>query len=96
VPGIGCQPGLMSPRGSSGCAPGSRCAHSPTSFAQITSLIKNAGLHFDCVPGADISRHYKPDVEIYRSIIELLDAAPSELMMVAAHGWDLAGARAAG
>jgi 2-haloacid dehalogenase len=72
------------------------CALSNGSFAQITSLIKNAGLHFDCVPGADISRHYKPDVEIYRSTIELLDAAPSELMMVAAHGWDLAGARAAG
>ncbi|HEY1700473.1 MAG TPA: haloacid dehalogenase type II [Trebonia sp.] len=72
------------------------CALSNGSFAQITNLIKNAGLHFDCVLGADISRHYKPDIEIYRSTIELLDVAPSELMMVAAHGWDLAGARAAG
>src|SRR6202000_22158 len=72
------------------------CALSNGGFAQLTSLVKNAGLRFDCVLGADISRHYKPDIEIYRSAAELLDASPGELMMVAAHGWDLDGARAAG
>jgi 2-haloacid dehalogenase len=72
------------------------CALSNGGFAQITNLVKNAGLHFDCILGADISRHYKPDIEIYRSAVELLDLAPDEVMMVAAHGWDLAGARAAG
>jgi 2-haloacid dehalogenase len=72
------------------------CALSNAGFTQITNLVKNAGLHFDCVLGADISRHYKPDIEIYRSAVELLDVAPGELMTVAAHGWDLAGARAAG
>jgi 2-haloacid dehalogenase len=72
------------------------CALSNGGFAQITNLVKNAGLRFDCVLGADISRHYKPDIEIYRSAAELLDVAPEEVMMVAAHGWDLDGARAAG
>jgi 2-haloacid dehalogenase len=72
------------------------CALSNGGFAQLTNLVKNAGLSFDCVLGSDISRHYKPDIEIYHSAAELLDAAPDELMMVAAHGWDLDGARAAG
>ena len=41
-------------------------------------------------------RRYKPDIEICQLAEELLDLAPEELMMVAAHGWDLDGARAAG
>jgi 2-haloacid dehalogenase len=72
------------------------CALSNGGFAQLTNLVKNADLRFDCVLGSDISRHYKPDIEIYSSAAELLDAEPGELMMVAAHGWDLDGARAAG
>lgn len=72
------------------------CALSNGGFAQLTNLVKNAGLRFDCVLGADVAKHYKPDVQIYRSAAELLDVAPSEVLMVAAHGWDLDGARAAG
>lgn len=72
------------------------CALSNGGVAHLANLAKNAGLNFDCVLGADISRHYKPDIEIYRSAAELLDAAPEDIMMVAAHGWDLDGARAAG
>ncbi|MGP4014404.1 haloacid dehalogenase type II [Saccharopolyspora sp. 5N708] len=65
-------------------------------FALTTNLVKHAGLPFDCILSAQLSRHYKPDIEVYRTAVELLDLAPEELMMVAAHSWDLAGARAAG
>jgi 2-haloacid dehalogenase len=65
-------------------------------FAQTTNLIKAAGLPFDCVLSAQIARHYKPDPEIYASASELLDLRPHQLMMVAAHGWDLDGARRVG
>jgi 2-haloacid dehalogenase len=65
-------------------------------FALLTNLIKAAGLPFDCILSAELARHYKPDPEVYLTVAELLDAAPDEVLMVAAHVWDLAGARAAG
>ncbi|MFA5192744.1 MAG: haloacid dehalogenase type II, partial [Verrucomicrobiia bacterium] len=34
-------------------------------------------------------RHYKPDVEVYRSAFEFFDLKPAEVMMVAAHPNDL-------
>ncbi|MFF3572950.1 haloacid dehalogenase type II [Nocardia jiangxiensis] len=65
-------------------------------FAQTTALIKNAGLPFDCVLSAQIPRQYKPEPAVYRTAVDLLDRQPHELLMVAAHGWDLDGARAIG
>jgi 2-haloacid dehalogenase len=65
-------------------------------FAQTKNLIKNADLPFDCVLSAQMSRHYKPDPEVYLNAAEMLDLRPQQLMMVAAHGWDIAGARAVG
>jgi 2-haloacid dehalogenase len=65
-------------------------------FALLTNLVKTAGLPFDCVLSAELFRHYKSDPEVYRGATELLDVAPAEVLMVAAHKWDLAGAAAAG
>jgi 2-haloacid dehalogenase len=65
-------------------------------FALLTNLIKAAKLPFDCVISAELARHYKPDPEVYLTVAELLDVAPGEVLMVAAHVWDLAGARDAG
>jgi 2-haloacid dehalogenase len=65
-------------------------------FAQTANLIKNAGLPFDCVLSAQLAGTYKPDARVYRTAVELLDLRPDQLMMVAAHGWDLDGARAVG
>jgi 2-haloacid dehalogenase len=65
-------------------------------FALTTALVKNAGLPFDCILSAQNARHYKPDIEVYNTAAELLDLEPRQVMMVAAHGWDIAGARAAG
>jgi 2-haloacid dehalogenase len=62
----------------------------------ITRMARNAGLPWDCVLGAELVRHYKPDPEVYRSAPEFLDLAPNEVMMVAAHLGDLKGAAAVG
>ncbi|MFW6695055.1 haloacid dehalogenase type II [Streptomyces sp. MAR4 CNX-425] len=65
-------------------------------FALLTALVKAAGLPFDCILSAELARRYKPDPAPYLTAARLLDVEPGELLMVACHGWDLAGARAAG
>ncbi|MCV7206137.1 haloacid dehalogenase, type II [Mycolicibacterium peregrinum] len=62
----------------------------------LTNMAKNAGLPWDCVISAELFRHYKPDLEAYRGCAGLLDIAPEELTLVAAHPSDLRAARAAG
>lgn len=62
----------------------------------LTNMAKYAGLPWDCVLSAEIFRHYKPDPETYRGCADILDVAPDELMMVAAHPSDLRAARGAG
>jgi 2-haloacid dehalogenase len=62
----------------------------------MTQLAKFAGLPWDCVLGAELVHHYKPDPEVYQSAAEILDLKPPEVMMVAAHLYDLHGAKAAG
>jgi len=62
----------------------------------ITDMAKNAGLPWDCVLGAELVRHYKPDPEVYRSAAEFLDIRPVDVMMVAAHLGDLRAAKAEG
>jgi 2-haloacid dehalogenase len=62
----------------------------------ITDMAKHAGLPWDCVLGAELVRHYKPDPEVYRSAAEFLDLKPVDVMMVAAHLGDLRAAKAEG
>ena len=62
----------------------------------LTNMAKHAGLPWDCVLSAELFRHYKPDREAYLGCAELLDVAPDELMLVAAHPSDLRAARDAG
>ncbi len=65
-------------------------------FALLTNLVKDAHLPFDCILSAELARNYKPDPSVYRTATRLLEVEPAEVLMVAAHGWDLDGARAAG
>ncbi|WP_407563621.1 haloacid dehalogenase type II [Streptomyces sp. 184] len=65
-------------------------------FALLTHLVKAAGLPFDCILSAELAQRYKPDPAPYLTAARLLDVEPGELLMVACHGWDLAGARGAG
>ncbi|MEO3759800.1 haloacid dehalogenase type II [Mycobacterium sp. B14F4] len=62
----------------------------------LTNMAKRAGLPWDCVISAELFRHYKPDPEAYLGCADLLDVAPAELMLVAAHASDLRGAKRAG
>jgi 2-haloacid dehalogenase len=62
-------------------------------LALLTNMAKHAGLPWDCILGAELAKHYKPDKETYLTAAQLLDLQPAEIMMVAAHQNDLAAAR---
>jgi 2-haloacid dehalogenase len=65
-------------------------------IALMTALGRHAGLPWDCVLGAELVRHYKPDHEVYESAALFLDLPRGEVMMVAAHLGDLRAAKAVG
>jgi 2-haloacid dehalogenase len=65
-------------------------------FALLTALVKAAALPFDCILSAELARSYKPAAAAYLTAAELLDVQPAQVLMVAAHRWDLDGARGAG
>ncbi|MGD9904780.1 MAG: haloacid dehalogenase type II [Vicinamibacterales bacterium] len=58
-------------------------------IALITNMAKAGGLPWDCVLGAELVQHYKPDPEVYLSPARFFDLQPAEVMMVAAHQPDL-------
>jgi 2-haloacid dehalogenase len=62
----------------------------------LVDMAKNAGLPWDCILAADLIGRYKPDGEVYRWAVRVLDRDPSRVAMVAAHPPDLEAARAAG
>ena len=62
----------------------------------LINMAKNAGLPWDCVLSAELSRHYKLDKEVYETAAELLDLPPENIMMVAAHKRDLEAASGVG
>ena len=64
--------------------------------ALLTNMAKYAGLPWDCILSAELIHHYKPDPEIYLMAADMLDLAPSEVMLTAAHKNDLKAARAQG
>jgi 2-haloacid dehalogenase len=65
-------------------------------LALLVELTRNADMRFDCLLSAELAHAYKPAPESYLTAARLLDVGPAELMLVAAHPWDLEGARAAG
>jgi 2-haloacid dehalogenase len=64
--------------------------------ACLTNMAKRAGLPWDVILCAELFRHYKPDPEVYLGAIQLLGCKPHEVMMVAAHNYDLRAARSHG
>ncbi|MCP2623861.1 haloacid dehalogenase type II [Mycolicibacterium smegmatis] len=62
----------------------------------VVDLARHGDLRFDCILSAELAHAYKPAPETYLTAAHLLDVDPSEVMLVAAHPSDLAGARAAG
>jgi 2-haloacid dehalogenase len=62
----------------------------------LTDMARYAGLPWDVILSSDNFRHYKPDPSVYLGAAELLDTAPANIMLVAAHNYDLAAARSHG
>ncbi len=65
-------------------------------IALMTDLARHAGLPWDCILGAELVRHYKPDHEVYASAAAFLDVPRDRVMMVAAHLGDLRAAKQVG
>ena len=64
--------------------------------ALIVDMAKRVGLPWDVVLGAEPTRSYKPMPEAYLGSCRMLGMAPSEVLMVAAHNYDLDAARECG
>ena len=69
-----------------------------SSPAAVKAQLQNAGLtqYFDESISVDSVRRFKPDLEVYRSAAAHLGAQPAELLLIAAHPWDVFGALKAG
>lgn len=62
----------------------------------LVAMAKFGGLPWDAVLTAEFFHHYKPDPEVYLGAARLLDLAPAQVMLVAAHPSDLRAAAACG
>ena len=62
----------------------------------LVEMARRGGLPWDAVFSAELFGHYKPDPEVYLGAARLVDLAPPQLMMVAAHPSDLRAAAACG
>ncbi|MBV8227722.1 MAG: haloacid dehalogenase type II [Verrucomicrobia bacterium] len=65
-------------------------------FSLMVNLAKYAQLPWDVIFGSDLFRHYKPDPETYLGVCSLLNLRPDQVMLGAAHNYDLAAARKLG
>jgi 2-haloacid dehalogenase len=72
------------------------CTLSNGNIGLLTNMAKRAGLPWDCVLSAEVFRAYKPDPATYLGVAGVFDLAPAQVMLVAAHHDDLAGARKCG
>lgn len=65
-------------------------------LALLVNLAKFAALPFDVIFGSDMQHHFKPDPEVYLGACRMLGLQPHQVMMAAAHNYDLEAARALG
>lgn len=66
--------------------------------ATLAAQLRHAGLsdYFELALSVDAVRRYKPHPDPYHYAARQAAVAPAEAMLVAAHGWDVAGALHAG
>ena len=64
----------------------------------VKAQFESAGLtsFFDERYSIEDIKIYKPDLRAYEWVLKKLNVKPEEAMMIAAHGWDVAGAKEAG
>ncbi|KQP43731.1 haloacid dehalogenase type II [Pseudorhodoferax sp. Leaf274] len=72
------------------------CTLSNGNIGLLANMAKRAGLPWDCILSAEVFRAYKPDPATYLGVARVFDLPPQQVMLVAAHHSDLAGARACG
>ncbi len=59
----------------------------------LANMANHSDIPWDFIISSDLFRHYKPDPETYLGAIELLGGEAADIMLVAAHNYDLANAR---
>lgn len=64
----------------------------------VTERMERTGLisYFKKVLSAEHVKKYKPDLRVYQWAAREINADPREILLVSAHGWDIAGAANAG
>ena len=62
----------------------------------LVAMAKHAGLPWDAVLSAELFGRFKPDPAVYLGAARLLGLAPGQVLMVAAHPFDLVAAQKAG
>jgi len=69
-----------------------------SAFTTLTAQLQYSKLtkYFEATFSIDSIRKYKPALETYQWAAEQLSVSPTDIIMVAAHGWDIAGALQAG
>jgi 2-haloacid dehalogenase len=72
------------------------CSLSNGNLGLLANMAKRAGLPWDCILSAEVFKAYKPSPATYQGVAKVFDLPHDQVMLVAAHHDDLAGARAAG
>ena len=55
----------------------------------MINLARHNQIHWDAILGSEIAGNYKPNPIVYQASVKALGLNPSEVMMVAAHSFDL-------
>jgi len=71
-------------------------ALSNAGIGPLMDCSRAAGLTWDAVLSSEMVRSAEPDPRVYRFALDLLGIDPTDVVMVAAHPWDLRGAAAHG
>lgn len=72
------------------------CTLSNGNITLLSDMARHAGLPWDRILSAETFHHYKPDPETYLGVAREFGVEPAQVLMVAAHQSDMAGARACG
>jgi 2-haloacid dehalogenase len=69
-----------------------------SSGTAVRTQMQNAGFtnYFEQMFSVEAVRRFKPDLEVYRATASQLRVPPAEIMLIAAHAWDVLGALKAG
>jgi 2-haloacid dehalogenase len=65
-------------------------------LAELVGLSRHGGLSWHGLLSAELAQAFKPDPAVYQMALATLDVQASEVLMVAAHPWDLRAAAAHG